>query len=221
MAITLSPIAELLPYILPAVPQVPRPFAEFKARKAVIEFCERTRCWRQIVTVNVTANNAMIIAPPNSTIHEFEEATLNGRELTPTQFTELAVVELTGMEDSAQAKYVTQIAPGQVAVWPFETGVLRVSCFLKPRHGQSIGGDPDNPLADDYNVLPSFMVAQYATALAAGALSRIFETRGQSFYDPALAGKHRAEFEQACDRHFGSNMRGQQRAPIRVKPRWI
>jgi hypothetical protein len=220
-AVQTAPISQLLPYILPKVPTAPLPFVEFQARLAVIEFCERTRCWRQIVTINLTANNATVAAPSYATIHEFESVTLNGRPLEPTQFTEADPVELMGPQTDAQAKHVAQIAPGQVAVYPFEAGTLRISCFLKPRHGQSIGGDAENPLTDAFNVIPAFMVTQYAEKLAAGALARILNTEKTDFFSPQMAAQYRAAFDEACDSHFGSNMMGQQRAPMRVKPRWM
>lgn len=218
----IAPISDLLPYILPTVPQVPRPFAEFKAREAVIEFCERTMCWRQIITVTLTTgNNRAVIAPPFATIHELEEVTLDGRPLEPTQFTDAMPDEMRGPQEETQARYVTQIRPGEVSVYPFEAGTLKVSAFLKPKHGQAIGGNPENPLEDANNFLPAFMVAQYASALAAGALARILMTKSQSFYDPALAQEHARVFDAACNSHFATSIRGQQKAPMRVKPRWI
>jgi hypothetical protein len=220
-AVQTTQIADLLPYILPKVPTAPLPFVEFQARLAAIEFCERTRCWRHITTVQVSAQNRTIIAPPSATIHEFEEATIDGLALSPTQFIDAEPDELTGKGYDGSARYIAQINPGQIAVYPFQTGTLRVSCFLKPRHGQSIGGDFENPLNDNLNVLPQFMVTQYASSLAAGALARILETEGAEFFSPQMAAKYRADFDEACRTHFSANMRGQQRAPARVKPRWM
>lgn len=216
-----APISDLLPYILPRAPTVPTPFAEFQARLAAIEFCERTRCWRQIINATVDATGRACITPISATIHEFEEATLDGVSLAPTQFTETEPEQLTGVSQAGQAKYITQINPGEILVYPIQSGKLRVSCFLKPRHGQSIGTDAANPLNDEYNVIPEFMVTQYASAIADGALSRIMSTPKQDFTDLSLAAFHRNEFDTACNRHFGANMRGQQRAPKRVKARWM
>lgn len=213
--------SDLLPYIMPKVPTVPQPFAEFQARLAAIEFCERTRCWRQIITVTLSANGRALIAPAFATIHEFEEATLDGQPLEPTQFIDVDPEEVTGIANDGQAKYIAQVRPGEVAVYPFQAGTLRVSCFLKPRHGQSIGFDAENPLSDAYNVMPDFMVTQYAAIIADGALYRIMSTPSQDFTNMEMAGIHKMAFDAGCNNHFGSNMRGQQRAPIRVKPRWM
>lgn len=215
------PISGLMPYILPKAPTVPLPFAEFQARLAVIEFCERTRCWRHIMQATLEATGRTSLNSLTATIHEFEEATLDGYLLTPTQFTDVEPIELYGEAQSGRAKYISQITSGEVAVFPPQAGSLRVSCFLKPRHGQAVGLDEDDPLADAYNVLPAFMVTQFATALADGALFRIMSTPGQDFTNFEMAAMHKMAFDAACDRHFGSNMRGQQRAPIRTKPRFM
>jgi len=214
-------ISELMPYILPKAPTVPLPYAEFQARLAVIEFCERTRCWRHIMQTNISASGTTFVTPLTATIHEFEEVTLDGQILIPTQFTDVQPEELSGERQAGRAKYISQLTPGQVAVYPPQAGKLRISCFLKPRHGQAIGCNEDDPLADAYNVLPAFMLTQYATALADGALYRIMSTNNQDFTDMTMAAMHKMAFDAACDRHFGSNMRGQQRAPIRTKPRFM
>lgn len=219
--IPMAQISDLMPYILPHVPAAPTIWAEFQTRLAVVEFCERTRCWRQIMVKNIPVSGRVMIAPHGATIHEFEEATLDGCDLTPSQFTATDPDEITGDETQGQAKYITQINPGEISVIPASSGKLRVSCFLKPRHGQAIGYDPENPLDDVNNVLPQFMVTQYAEALACGALYRIMATPKQDFTDLKMAGEHKANFEEACNRHFASNMRGQQRAPMRVKARWM
>ena len=216
-----APISDLLPYIETHVTTVPTPFAEFQARLAAIEFCERTRCWRQIINVSLNCQGRARVTALGATIHEFEEAALDGVPLIPSQFTEADPEEISGGENRGQAKYITQITPGEISVYPIQEGKLRLSCFLKPRHGRSIGTDATAPLDDEYNVLPAFMVTQYAEKLAHGALYRIMSTPKQDFTDMAMAAVHKQMFDQACDSHFSSNMRGQQRAPMRVKPRWL
>lgn len=221
---TLTPLVStqtLLPYILPDATGCPSFVAEFEARKAVIEFCERTRCWRHVVSVTLDAESKAIVAPDNTTIHEFEKALLDGVELTPTQFTAVDSEELYGTEITGPAKYISQIEPGQVLVHPSDTGTLRVSCFLKPKHGQSMQSDADNPISDAYNVFPAFMLAQYADSLAAGALSAILFKPNKPYTDYERAAVFRAKFEAACNGAFQSNIRGQQRAPLRVKPNWL
>jgi hypothetical protein len=128
---------------------------------------------------------------------------------------------LTGSEPSGQARYIAQVNPGEVMVFPAQAGKLKVSCFLKPLHGVDMGGNPDDPLEDANNTLPAFMVTQYAEKLASGALARIMAIPKQDFTDLKMAGVHHQAFEQACGSHFRSNVRGQQRAKLRVKARFL
>lgn len=214
-------MAGLLPYILPKVPTAPNFLVEFQARNAVIEFCERTRCWRQLITTSVGSDGKARVTPLGVTIHEIEEAYLDDTLLEPTQFTGLEPDELTGQTTKAQAKYISQINPGEVIVFPKETGTLRISCFLKPKQGMDIGSDPSNPLADANNIMPEFMLTQYAEKLAAGALYRIMSIPKQDFTDMKSAAVHKAEFDAACDSHFSTSIKGQQRTPLRTKARFI
>ena len=55
----------LFPLILPKAPGCPGVTAAQQARLAAIEFCERSRCWREITTVTVdAAGEAALVAPP-------------------------------------------------------------------------------------------------------------------------------------------------------------
>lgn len=215
-------LSSLLPMILPFAIGCPEPFALFQARMAAIEFCERTKCWRQIVTMDITENGTSIIPQSSAaTIFAFEEATLDGNPLTPTQFTDADPDELSESVATGMSRWITQIAPGEVAIYPFNPGRLRVSCFLKPRNGQLFGTDPTDPMFDAYNVIPAFMFEQNASALASGALARILMTRGEPFADPERAAIEQAKFNAACTSHSASAMKGQQIAPRRTLPRWI
>lgn len=214
-------LSSLLPLILPHVPSCPEPFALHQARMAAITFCEKTRCWRHIVTQDVTENHAKIITLDYATIYQFEEATLNGVPLIPTQFTDADPNELSGDNEGGSGRYISQISAGTVGIYPFEAGRLRVSCFLKPRHGQLFGTDTDDPLFDAYNMIPTFMFEQHALALAAGALANIMQTPNEEFTDMDRAQNELAKFIDACNSNFANNMTGQQRAPKRVKARFI
>lgn len=221
MALPTTSTAAFLHLILPYAEGCPEPVAELHARLAAIEFCERTRCWRHIVTIALAANGQALAAPDYSAIHEIETATLNGRDLTPTQMTEIAVPELTGAALDGQARYITQIDPNTVSVYPFEEGTLRASLFLKPKNGQQFGGDAANPLRDAFNVVPEFLAIQHGERIAAGALARVLEIKGERWSDPNMAQLYRARFDEACAGNFASNLKMQHRAPIRTKPSWM
>lgn len=214
-------LSELLPLILPHAKHCPEPFALLQARLAAIEFCEKTRCWRHVLTREMTTNHSVVVAPMTATIFEFEDATFDGSPLTPIQYTEADPDDLLEIANDGEPKWISQIAPGEVAVFPFKAGTLRASVFLKPRHGQLFGTDPLDPLHDSFNVIPDFLFVQHAADLADGALARILFTPDEPFTDPQRAAVHHAAFKKACSNKSGAHVRGQQRAPVRTKPRWI
>lgn len=219
MPLPTRPLKDFLPMVLPEAPACPRPVAEQYLRLAAIEFCERTRCWRHVSTQTISTQEPAIVAPDYATIHEIETAEWDGEyELEPTQFSEVdpdAYGAAAG--EAGPARYITQTAPNQVAVVPFDTGSLRLSLFLKPRSGSEYGNDPNDPLQDRYNVVPEFMLIQHGDHIASGALARILTLPKQTFTNPQMAQVHLARFERACDNKFSSNMKGQHRAKRRVK----
>lgn len=221
MATPDTPLSAFLPYVLPHAMMVPEPVAEFNLRLAAIEFCEKTRCWRHAVSVAVSSNNQTLVAPDFTTIHEFEEATHDGRLLTPTQYTSLPPQVLSGELVEGLPVWISQTEPGLVTIFPYATGTLRMTVFLKPRHGTQFGADATNPLRDALNIVPAFMLSQHAEALAHGALKRILAVPGKPWSDPGRAMYHKTEFDMACGGSFASNMTGQQRAPIRTKPQFM
>ena len=222
MAYANTPLSDFLPYVLPHVPGCPEPVAEFQLRLAAIEFCERTRCWRHTVQVEVSQNNRTASAPAFSTIHEFEAATFNGSPLIPTSWTESEPTELTGQDaPTGMPKFITQISPGLVSIMPLRAGTLRLSLFLKPSNGNAFGIDPADPFRDANNVVPAFMLAQHADALAQGALSRLHELPNEAFTNPQKADLCRMRFNRACDTAHAASLKGQQRAPLRTKTHWM
>lgn len=221
MAAPDTPLAAFLPYVVPQAYMVPEPVAEFNLKLAAIEFCERTRCWRHAISVPVSSNNQTLVAPALTTIHEFEEATHDGRLLKPTQYTSLPPEVLSGTLVEGLPEWVSQTEPGQVTIFPYATGTLRMTVFLKPRHGTQYGTDAANPLRDALAMVPAFMLSQHAEALACGALGRLLSVPGKPWSDPQRAMYHRDMFDKACGTSFASNITGQQRAPLRVKPQFM
>lgn len=212
--------AEFLHLVRPHAPGASEPMMLQSIRMSAIEFCERTRCWRHVHSVAVPATGEAIVAPTYAEIHEIEWATFDGQtELTPVAYTDTVL----RFEDSAGAppQYITQREPSGVALLPAKAGALKLSLFLKPRHGQDwhIGAD-DAPL-NDFDVLPRFLYRSHGEAVAAGALRRLLTQPGRQYTDYDRAAMFNSAFERTADRDFGRNMRGKQRAPIRTKPHWF
>lgn len=250
MAVTMKRTAELLPLVLPYAPQCPDFIAEQMIRMAAIEFAERSRAWRHLAEVGITATGTGITvlsgtlqdeefgliftaggetwtataslgdqvepelpAPSPAVVHEIEFAEFNGRKLTAIQFSTIEGIK------PGRAEYITQVTPSLITVLPFETGLLRLSMFLKPSSGNQFGTDPSNPLFDRFNVVPDFFITLHGQTLVLGALSRILAVPGETWTDAQTAMLYKAEFEAKLNASFRTNMRGQQRAPQRTRYR--
>ena len=57
--------------------------------------------------------------------------------------------------------------------------------------------------------------------IAAGALAKLLMLPGYDFAEPNQAMMYQAMFDEACDRHFRDNTRGQQRARTRTTPSFL
>lgn len=211
-------LKQFLPRVLPYVPGCPEVLAVAHLRDAAIEFCERTKCWRAISSVALSANGQAMVTPSTATIHLIEEATWNGLDLIPVQFTDISPDELTGTSNTSPPRYITQIEPGKVQCYPFTTGgTLRISAFLKPRSDAIYNTDAANPFDDANAVVPDFIYQQDAESIASGAIARILAVPEHRFSNDEKSAYYRQAFNIACDHRFSRHMHGQQRAPIRVK----
>lgn len=215
MSVLFAHLDGLLPIANPHANGCPAFLVTQAARLAAVEFCERTRCWRHIMRFDATAPSSGEIIPLEAVIWEIEEASANGRPLTPVQHTDVTGDTVT----IGNPRFISQANPWGVLVHPFpETGPVNIemSVFLKPRSDNIVGLDAENPLLDSLNVVPEWMMQQHGERLADGALSRVLMMEGQRWYNPERAAYHRALFDSALRRNFAANMRGQQRAPIRM-----
>lgn len=224
----LVPITSFFPLVLTFAPAVPEPVAEQMIRLAAVEFCERTRCWRHMVTRRVigmeeecAAPQAIRIFPPYATIFEFEFAYFNGQKLDPMQFSDIDIQSPDEEQITGHPRNITQTEPGQVMLLPRPdaSGSLNLSLFLKPLSMDDWEGSPyDSGEDDDLNVLPDFLMTQHGEAIQFGALARILAIPGQSYTDLARAEFYRLSFAAKLDSGFQMNLRGQHRAPPRSKP---
>lgn len=215
MSVLFAHLSGLLPIVRPNANGCPDFLLSQAARLAAVEFCERTRCWRHIAKFDATTATEEHIIPLEAVIWEIERASANGHELTAVQHTQVD----RDKSINGQPRYISQVNPWGVLLHPFpEAGPVQVemSVFLKPRSDTLIGLDGDDPLADTLNVVPEWMMQQHAEKLADGALSRVLMMEGEVWYNPERAAYHRALFDRGLTRNFAANMRGQQRAPIRM-----
>lgn len=204
------PLSVFAPLVKVYCPDAPDPIIADMVRLSVTDLCERTRCWRHIVTVDLTDNNQAVVAPEYSAIHLFETASLNGVPLEPTQYSHIEA------NNVGAARYITQVNPNTVAVIPFEAGTLELTLFLKPRHGEDYSSDTGRP-ENAFNIAPRYLYETMAEPIAHGALARILEMPGHGYTNPQAAQQYWMRFNAFCDRQFRHSIRGQQRAVKRAR----
>ena len=206
-----------LPLVMPHCSGVPEFVATRNLRLAAIEFCERTRCWRHLTSVQIASDGQAVAAPFYAAIHLIERATFeDGRDLVPIQFSDVderAVQETVG----GQPAYITQSRYDTVRIIPFKPGRLDLSLFLKPVNGESFGFSDGGMIRDQYDQVPEFMWTMHAEPIASGAIARVLAQPDKPWTNPQLAMAHAARFEAAMDTHFSASVRGQHRARHRTR----
>ena len=198
---------EFLARILPRVPGVPRPMVHDAIRQAAIEFCQRTRMWRDEDEFRVSGECEPMVAIGPAAIFEIESARFNGNQLRPVSLAWLdeQVPRWRDM-DASEGRWITQLSPDTVKVVPGGDGLLTLSLVLQP--------------SDKAVEVPDFLVTHYVREIADGALGELFATPGQ-WANPGLAEFHLSRFQRRLDELFNSNMKGQQGAPVRTKPHFF
>lgn len=209
----MKPFSDLFPHILPFAPAAPDPLVEQYARLAAIEFCQRSRCWRDVQEITVTGLESEIIsAPAGADIFEIESGYFKlaatddrWKELDPIAYGQINP-DLLDLEaaDSAYPEFLSQSSVNSVALAPRAAGILRISAFLTPSQAATTA--------------PDFLFERYPTIIAAGALMHLLMIPQQPYTDFNLGALKAGIFNAACDHHFNFNIRGQQRAPARTKP---
>jgi len=198
-----------LPKIMPYAPTCPEPSAFACIIKAAQEFCERTRLWRDEDQFTVTPTSCnFVCAQDGADMYEIEHASLDGNPLEPISLSDLNRKYPRWREfEAGQGQWITQIERGSVMVVPKCTGTLRLSTFLKP--------------SEEADQLPDFIAKDYSQCIADGALAEILMLPGQPFTDPNRAQFYSLRFEAKLSALTNSTIKGQQRAPTRVRAQFM
>jgi len=198
-------IADMMRLVLPFAPGCPEPVAVQYLREAAITFCERTRIWRASDKFNVQGGcDEVLCTPSYAQIYEIERAWFNDRDLEPAPYGGFDRHEYR----DALPRYITQASPESVRLVPgaLEEGVLTLSLFLKP--------------SQDAEDLPDILT-EHERVIADGALNRILLIPNQPFTSPDMAAAYGQSFQSGLDRLFNLNVRGKQRAPVRIRGRYF
>lgn len=214
-------LSKFLPMVLPHAPECPHSVATFNLRLAAIEFCERTRCWRHITTLNMESGKRALCAPPYAAIHQIERAVFEGdKHLEPIQFSDVDEASFEP-DEQGDPRYITQAAYNAIRILPFRTGKLELSMFLKPVNGTDMQEDASGMTVDAYDVVPDFIYKMHAESIAAGALSRLLAQPNKPWTNLQVSMLWGGKAQEAMDKHFSVNMTGQHRAPRRTRFRFV
>ena len=206
-----KPFTDFYRFIKPGCIGAPEPLIDSCLLKAAIEFCERTRMWREVQTVQSTGNDP-ILAPADATIIKLEEARVDGRRLEP-----IAVADLSDMYpsqdwmtlDPSDPCYITQLTPNAIMLVPPPADTVDVKLVMQLKPSQST------------EQLPDFLYDLHQQVIADGALAEILATPGQSYTNPDMAGIYSARFQQKLDALSVLSIKGQHGAPVRTTPSYF
>lgn len=201
----------LIPRVQVACASAPEPVIIRALRDAAIEFCRRTRIWRESDEFDLSTEGCEGLAPYAGTqIYEISAAKFfsddedeGGVPLVPVTMDWLDRERPRWRSEEAPPTWITQTAPNMVRIAPKAEGRLRLELILLP--------------AEDAIELPDVLVDTYARTIADGALGTILLLPGD-FANPQLGAYHAGLFDQAIGRYGASVPRGQQRAPRRTRP---
>lgn len=210
--VSLKDLDLIMPRVMERAPECPEPTALRYLRDAAIEFCRRTRIWRESFVAELFNDSEPVIHPyDQAQTYEITSAfyfepgedpeTCKGRKL------EAAAVDWLDNEcpgwrvECACPRFVTQATPKTVIVTPWAKGTVRLELVLIP--------------TETATQVPAILVEAYAKEIADGALGTVMALP-RPWRDPGLAMMYAAGFQASLDRFAARVPKGQQRARPRT-----
>lgn len=209
----MAALDDFLPYVALHCAGVPIPSMAHEIRSAAMLFCERTRAWKALQTVNVLANRGEYEIPMESqaAIVTIEEAIFNGNKLAPMALDELKNEWRDWITQTGTPLYFTQLDPDNLRLVPKPSTDFPKGLTLR------IAYKPDR----NANTVPDWLYQQYAEVIAAGAIGRLAGTRALPCFDPAVAQYYLQQFTSGTDRALNEADKSFTRVPRRVVSRFI
>ncbi|MPZ36678.1 MAG: hypothetical protein GEU95_01225 [Rhizobiales bacterium] len=202
----------ILPRVMEKAAACPEPTALRHIRDAAIEFCRRTRVWREQDTFEITTEGCEGLAPFLGTqIYEISHAAFTNddcgdRPLDPVTMDWLDKERPRWRDQEGTPRYITQSNPNTVRITPKAEGSLRLELILLP--------------AIDTDQLPDILIDTYACEIADGAIAKVLMLPAD-WGNPGLAAAHAAMFDGHLGRFGNRVSRGQQRALRRPRAQFI
>lgn len=200
----------LLPRVLQRAISLPEPVALDAIRDAVIEMCERTRCWNEDQTVTLAAaGDSVLIVPPGAELISIDSVVYGGEPLSPINTKELDA-RIYNWRNTTEGcpRFYTQLEWNTLRMVPSDVGqVFQVRTFLKP--------------SESATEAPDKFMNQRRELIADLALGRALLIPNQSWSNPNLGAYHAEKGQIKLDELFAQFRKGQQRAAIRTTPRFF
>ena len=202
----MRPLADFIPEIVARVPKLFDEVAAHYVREAAIEFAQRAKVLRQIITVDLQAGVSDVLLEPDCGMHV------------------VSIHKLCADCDCAQHYELIPGRPCGIAcdgasVWFVPPTTLSISPSPRvDREGAFwalVSVAPDRDACE----LPEILYQRYSDRLVVGALSKIHLMKGEAWYDAPLADRMEKKFNAgvtvaALDRLTGHGM-----GPFPMKPR--
>lgn len=204
----------LLPRVLQYAPNCPEPTAMLHLVDAARTVCERTAAWQEELVFTVTTPERVDLTAEldedwQSEIVDVLSAALDDYSLEPATAADLDAMypAWNRTSDTGTARYFTQLEMDTLSLVPRQDGELKVRVTLKPALG-----------ADE---IPDVIYRKYGVLIAKGATGEVLGLPNTEYANPALGGVLRGEFEGALPSAARKARKGQQRAPLRTKARFL
>ncbi len=200
----------LLPRVLQRAISLPEPVALDAIRDAVIELCERTRCWNEDQTITLAAaGDSVVIVPAGAELISIDSVIYDGEPLSPISTKELDAKIYNWRETTEGCpRFYTQLDWDTIRLVPSDVGqVFKVRTFLKP--------------SESATEAPDKFINQRRELIADLALGRALLIPNQSWSNPNLGAYHAEKGQMKLDELSTQFRQGQQRAPIHSTPRFF
>lgn len=202
-----------LPYVRLSVSGLPAPVLIHEIRSACIRFCERTRVWRGMESLDVVADQASypIPVPLGAQLQVLEEVYLCGDRLQATALDDLKSRWTNWLAVAGTPLVYTQLTPDELTLVPKPVVDLAEGLVMRAAYKPT----------RDAGVVPDFLFDQYAPVIASGALAVLFGQPDLPCYNPDQALFHQGLFDQGMDKALTRADRSFTRAPRRTVARFL
>lgn len=202
-----------LPYVRLSVAGLPAPVLIHEVRASCIRFCERSRVWRGLDSLDVVADQStyVIPVPPDAQLQCLEEVWFGGDPLQAIAMDDLKARFKQWPAISGTPLVYTQFSPDEVTLVPMPVTDLPAGLMMRGAY---------KPLRNAMSV-PDFLYEQYAPVIASGALAFLLSQPELSCYNKDQALYHQGIFDQGTDKAQTRADRGFTRAPRRTVARFL